>query len=391
MLQYLPKLFRHPEIMHDMITYKFGAIPPVKFDNWVRMNRMRLDTKRYSVPAFPYMLQIEPTNRCNLSCPICPCGRGELQRPPRDMKLSEFQGLIDDMGDYLLFLILWDWGEPFLNRDLPEMIRYAAERGIQTATSTNCHFLHDEDYTAAILRSGLTNLIVAVDSISLENYARYRQQGSVDKVIAGIENLMALKRKLGSPTKINLRMVLMRQNEGEIDQNRAFAEAIGADLFTAKTANTGYDANYPFQDFLPENPALRRYAYQPGSVQRIRHQAPCRLVWTMGFIQSNGNVIPCTRDFTGAMKIGNLLEQPFSQIWQGDAYRELRERIHNQRATVEKCDNCVDFSFKYSKTGWFLEVTDLPPDGRWDWRHLLRRRLLTPTMRTFINQVRRRL
>ena len=55
------------------------------------------DTENFSVPGYPYVLQIEPTNLCNLLCPLCPAGKKELQRPLRHMSLREFQSLTDDV------------------------------------------------------------------------------------------------------------------------------------------------------------------------------------------------------------------------------------------------------------------------------------------------------
>ena len=70
------------------------------------------------------------------------------------MTLDEFHRIVDDAQEYLMLLILWDWGEPFLNPELPEMITYAAERDIRTVTSTNAQFLGDESYLTRILGLG---------------------------------------------------------------------------------------------------------------------------------------------------------------------------------------------------------------------------------------------
>lgn len=386
MLHRLPKLFRRPEILHDMVPYRFDRLPKVKFDNWVAMNRMLLNRTDYQVEAFPYMLQVEPTSRCNLACPLCPCGRGELERPARDMTLDEYRTLIDDMEPYLMFLILWDWGEPFMNPQLPAMIRYAAERGIQSVTSTNCHFLQDEAYLEQILTSGLTTLIVAVDSLSVKNYASYRQQGNVSTVVAGVERLIALKRRLGSPTRINLRMVVMRQNETEIDATRDFARQIGADLFTVKTANPSCGATYQDSEIVPQNPRWRRYRYLPGSWQRERAERPCRRVWTMSNIFSNGDVVPCCRDYTSGLRVGNILEEPFTRIWQSEGYRQLRRRIMEEKAEIEICYHCDD-SFRFTASGMIPEVTAFDNGERVS----VDRRLRTPRNRILFNQLRRRL
>ncbi len=389
----LPKIFRAPEVLHDMLTYRFPGVSRAKWENYLRMNRMRLDTETCIVPAMPYKLQVEPSSRCNLKCPLCPCGRGDLNRPSCDLPLADFRNLIDDLEDSLLFLIMWGWGEPFMNPDLPAMLRYVSERGIQTVTSTNCHFLEDQDFVAEILRSGLTWLIVAVDSTSVKNYEHYRMDGSADRVLSGVEQLVALKRKLNSPTRINLRMVVMRQNEKDIDRNREYARALGVDLFTVKTANPGYAGEYQDDRMLPENPRLQRYVYSPGSFERVRCERVCRRPWTMGTIHSNGDAVACCRDYASQHKIGNIGEQPLSELWNGEASRNLRRMVLREKNQVDMCYHCDD-SFQFSrKGGWWPEVTELPVNGGLSerFRLELRNRLLKPKLRELISQIRQRI
>ncbi|ABA88140.1 glycosyltransferase [Syntrophotalea carbinolica DSM 2380] len=151
--------------VHDTVPHLWGDLSDDKHRNfWIHLNR-----KKFLLPgdrralAYPFMLQIEPTNACNLGCPLCPVGRNELGRSTEHMSLATFQGIVDDMADHLQFLLLWDWGEPFMHPQLPEMVAYAAARDIRTMTSTNAHFLEDEDYLRRLLGAGLSTLIVAVE------------------------------------------------------------------------------------------------------------------------------------------------------------------------------------------------------------------------------------
>ena len=70
--------------------------------------------------ASPPVLQIEPTNICNLACPLCPSGR--MARAKGMMSAETFETILRDLGDTLMLAILYGWGEPFLNPALPEMM-----------------------------------------------------------------------------------------------------------------------------------------------------------------------------------------------------------------------------------------------------------------------------
>ena len=56
-----------------------------------------------------------------------------------------FKRTIDELHDTLLYLIFYFQGEPYLHPDFLELVRYAADRKIYTATSTNAHYLTDDN------------------------------------------------------------------------------------------------------------------------------------------------------------------------------------------------------------------------------------------------------
>lgn len=359
---------------HDAIPYVWNNLPERKHRNfWTHLNQKKLNTSEYTAWAYPFMLQIEPTNACNLECPLCPVGRKELGRKTQHMSLEVFKSIIDDMEDYLLFLVLWDWGEPFMNAHLPEMIRYASERDIRTVTSTNAHFLEDDAYIEAILTSGLSTLIVAIDSAHDDIYQQYRRKGSLSKVLAGLQKVVEMKKRLGSETLINMRMVIMRHNEHELRSLKRLARKLEVDWFTVKTLNPSCGSAALDNDLVPRNPKYRRFEYDTVTGKRILVRTLCQRPWEMANILSNGDVVPCCYDFDASMKIGNVTEKPFSEIWNSPAYQQLRKKIFNEKDSIEKCRDCWT-SFKLSKSGWFVESYNLTESTleqlkkRFEWR-----------------------
>ncbi|MEO7210913.1 MAG: hypothetical protein ABIY35_08200 [Chitinophagaceae bacterium] len=91
--------------------------------------------------GYPISISFEPTTSCNLRCPECPSGLREFTRPTGMLKKDFFQETIDDIYKELLYLIFYFQGEPFLNPNFLEMVKYAHDKGIYTATSTNAHYL----------------------------------------------------------------------------------------------------------------------------------------------------------------------------------------------------------------------------------------------------------
>jgi pyruvate-formate lyase-activating enzyme len=94
--------------------------------------------------GYPISVSFEPTTSCNLRCPECPSGLRSFTRPTGMLQKDFFRETIDDIHQHLLYLIFYFQGEPYLNPEFLDMVKYAHDKGIYTATSTNAHYLTDE-------------------------------------------------------------------------------------------------------------------------------------------------------------------------------------------------------------------------------------------------------
>ena len=154
-------------------------------------------TKRVLLCAKPISASIEPANYCNLSCPHCPTGRKLIDKTDKRLTIREFKSYIDSLLPELMYLNLYFQGEPFLNRDLPEMIKYADEKGVFTCVSTNGNAL-TEDVVKRLVQSGIGRLIICLDGATADSYSKYRVGGDFSKVINGI----SLSVKYGLPVEV---------------------------------------------------------------------------------------------------------------------------------------------------------------------------------------------
>ena len=132
--------------------------------------------------GYPISISFEPTTSCNLRCPECPSGLREFTRPTGMLQKSFFEQTIDDIHKELLYLIFYFQGEPYLNPDFLNMVKYAHDKGIYTATSTNAHYLTDEKAKATV-ESGLDRLIISIDGTTQDVYQSYRVGGKLEKVL----------------------------------------------------------------------------------------------------------------------------------------------------------------------------------------------------------------
>ncbi len=380
--------YRHAiTLYHDEVPYRFDHVPEKKYRNWLEIRKRPLDTSGFFVNGFPFMLQVEPSSCCNLKCPFCATGRGELGREHEDMRFEDFKLLVDDMADYLLLLILFGWGEPLLNKDFPKMVHYANEHGIRTVTSTNGHVFNNEDFMAAIFESGLDTLIVAVDSLKQEAYEVFRKNGDIEKVLNGIRKTVALKHRLGAKTRINFRVVVTRNNESEIPEMQKVARSLGVDIFSVKSVNpnTG-DMLQDDSQVIPDNPDYRRYKHKNSTLERIRIKAHCEYFWTLANIAADGTVVTCCYDYDNKLAAGNIREEPFHSIWNGEAARAIGKRVWSDMDSIPRCRDC-DINFELSSGGWFPEYIDFTAGPVDRIRRKVKRSFLAPAARKLIRWI----
>lgn len=109
--------------------------------------------RKQIVWGYPIYLMVEPTNICNLKCPMCPSGNGEMTRALGKLNFKNYKKLIDDVGDYVLQVQLWNQGEPLINHSFLDFVKYANSKGIMTQTSTNGHFIRTDEAAEELVQS----------------------------------------------------------------------------------------------------------------------------------------------------------------------------------------------------------------------------------------------
>ena len=292
----------------------------------------------------PFVLMVEPTNICNLACPLCPSGNGTLARRAGTMDLDSFRRILDKQSRDLLLLMLWNQGEPFINRHLTDMVRMAKGHNITTITSTNGHFIRSRTEAEDVVDSGLDEIIVSLDGATPETYVKYRVGGDFDRVIEGVRLLAEAKHRRASiHPLVHLQFIVMKQNEGEIDAARALARRLQVDHFSVKTAQV--TTRDEAQTFLPADSKYSRYRTREGPpVVKSRLTNTCRHLWYSTVVNWDGTVSPCCFDKNGLFRLGDALDngRSFDEIWAGSDYTAFRNAVLRDRSSIPICRNCSE-------------------------------------------------
>jgi hypothetical protein len=183
------------------------------------------------VQSLPYHVVIDPSNVCDLACPLCVQATDPRGRSRRLIDCEHFEALLARLSDHVVRLDLFNWGEPLLHPRFSELVRRAAERSIFTRTSS--HFSHRSGIAAdALVEAGLAYIVASIDGATQETYGQYRVGGRLDVVLRNLERLVSARERCGATRPlIEWQFLVMRHNEGEIEPCLAMARQIGVDVF----------------------------------------------------------------------------------------------------------------------------------------------------------------
>jgi len=315
------------------------------------LNRRRLlreiEDRAVRPASSPAILILDPATGCNRNCPFCPTGNGSLLLKRELLRPEIFQAIVSHIRlEFLLEANLFNWGEPLLNRHLPEYIRFFSRRAIFTRIHTNFSVRDEEDYQLReLVESGLDELVVSIDGAGQESYGRYRVGGDFGRVTGNMKRLAAAKSRLGSTTpRVIYKMLLNRINEAEAAEAAELASALGADFHLDR----GFEVPQDRQGEWVAASVAEKYGETPPT----RMSAPttrgihteCRQMWDTLVVNADGSLFPCCLVADPPKAVGNLVDHHADDLWNNQAMVALRGYVlgldENPLSTPNACQTC---------------------------------------------------
>lgn len=298
------------------------------------------------LPYAPTKITVESGNVCNLRCPLCPTGQGDPSATKGLLPLETFRRLLDQLGDDLVTIRLYNWGEPLLNKSLLDMCELAYRRKVSIKISTHLNDLTPE-LADGLLRARVKKIYISADGATPESYAIYRRGGDFKKLMDNIRMLVAKKRELGAYfTRIIWLFHVFRHNEHEVEAARRIAEELGVELqinmartdMGKEIFESAKDALARDGDWLPEKAEYCAYDREGGIAQR---EPMCTLPWKDTAINWDGRVLACCSVYSETHAYGSIHDHEFREVWNGDLYRDARREILGKPDTRDTiCKTC---------------------------------------------------
>ena len=294
--------------------------------------------------GMPVSYSIEPTNHCNLKCPECPSGLGTLTRPLGLLKLEEFKKIIDQIKNTGFYIQLFFQGEPFINKQLPMMIKYARDNKVYVSISTNGHFINVKNVNY-VLENAPDKLIFSIDGLDEESYQNYRVGGTFKQANEGLRSLTKRKKELGKKIPfVEFQFIVMKQNEHQLEDVLEYGKDAGVDKVVFKTMQVSNLDNALY--FLPSKEKYRRYNIDGGDYGiKSKLKDHCFALWRTSVITWDGRVVPCCFDKDANFELGKLNGLPengIKAIWKSEAYQNFRQSILDNRKGNSMCNNCTE-------------------------------------------------
>jgi MoaA/NifB/PqqE/SkfB family radical SAM enzyme len=317
----------------------------------------------------PYYVDVDVTNRCNLTCVGCqyhgPEAHENYQDCNRkdDLSVPLFEDLCTDLQAIgTKTLVLQGQGEPFLHPEIFDIIEIAKSHGLRTTLLSNGTLLNEVN-TQKLIESKLDVLKVSLWAATPEQYEQNYPGNSAanyQKVVDGIARLSSLKKQLNAKhLSILIFYVFNKKNYKSIPDMVQFVRSLPCDgLYFSPMAvlkgdsglerlsqNEQEEAN---RLLLDARKTLRENALKENVLWALRRQdwnvpvwtrMPCYIAWFHCRIKVDGTVEPCGR-CDAKMGYGNLNQSRFRDIWNGDAVQAFRRRTATKEDLKQLSDQC---------------------------------------------------
>lgn len=291
--------------------------------------------------GMPITYSIEPTNFCNLKCPECPSGTGELTRQLGFLSVENFREIVDQISDTGFYIQLFFQGEPYLNKQLGEMVAYAQKKNVYVSVSTNGNLITPKNIDK-LIENVPDKIIFSLDGLDEESYQNYRVGGTFKKADDALNLLIEAKRKLKlNKPFVELQFIVMKQNEHLIEEVNAYSESRGVDRLVFKTMQvSSYDNAIKF---LPTDGKYSRYIISNGDYKLKGKQSNhCFALWRTAVITWDKQMVPCCFDKDANYHLGDLRKNSIKELWKSESYQKFRLGVLTNRKGNPMCNNCTE-------------------------------------------------
>ena len=283
--------------------------------------RQIYDTEAFKVArprAFPFLVDVELTNYCNLGCIFC--GQRLMKRPKGFIDEETLLKVFDECSEFKAPIRFIRWGEPFLHPNIIEFCALVKLRDIPLHITTNGLAL-DEGEMKALVEIGVDSLVFSFQGATKEQYEIMRDNDRYDELKANVLKMVDIRGN-GEKPFVHISTTVTDESEGDILEFTQYWSGIADSCGVGKTNFS----RFPDQ--------------RQGTIEKTYR--PCKEVFQKLSVDWDGKVTCCCGDFDNFLTVGDLSESTLFHIWNNsrelEILRELLDR--NMHPSLALCRNC---------------------------------------------------
>ncbi len=292
----------------------------------------------HNLAKFPLILDLEPTNLCNLDCLMC--SRQLMKRPVGKMEFGLFKKIADEAAkEGCKGIRLIRFGEPLLHEGIFDIVGYASGKGLLTHITTN-GLLLDEEKIGRIFESGLDSIIFSFQGVDRKGYALMRNNQQYEMLEESIKALAGERKKRGLEKPfIQVTTTVLDETEEEIKgfygKWRGVADKVDH-WFTSLERLEDVERAKPLFERQKVKEMLAERENETGRMGR------CNEVLTKLSVSWDGIVTACCGDYDNFLEVGNFKESSLKEIWNCKKLNYLREVLgRGEREKIPFCAKCT--------------------------------------------------
>lgn len=318
----------------------------------------------------PTTILLEASSVCQLACPSCPTAEGKIKQVVKSgfLKFELFKQIVDRNKD-ISDIELSNWGEIFLNPELPDIMEYAYRKGVNLRASNGVNLnTVNRSTLEALVKYRFRFLSCSIDGASPEIYEIYRRRGNLSVVLENIRIINSYKKSMNSPyPKLKWQFVVHGHNEHEIKAARELANELDMTFYLKLQWGNLYGETFsPVRD-----PDLVRREHPDAVATRDEYDAkfedkyfqPCFQLWQSPQINFDGKVLGCCVNHWGDFGVVDGADIQAAVNNEKMVYaREMLQGRTEARGDIP-CSDCEMYKTKVRNNDWLIEkrVTQQEP------------------------------